>query len=193
MLIRAVSDWSCALIICSKNARVSRVSRQPPCLGQRLPQQAHYEYVSKSRLHLLLRRAAVRPNRFPVVRRTLFKLKQRRRQATHGRLRCAVRPCVARRVSLERNVTARPREQANNEHARDSWSTTTVVVLRQASEGVQRCVATVVANRIAQSGRVGLVGGIVQKTRRFLSQTLPRLGQRSPWSARCMHATRSRI
>jgi hypothetical protein len=43
-----------------------------------------------------------------------------------------------------------------------------VVVLLRASGRVQHCVVTAVANGIAQSGRVGLVGVIGQKTREFL-------------------------
>jgi hypothetical protein len=45
----------------------------------------------------------VRPNRFAVVRRTLFKLKQNRRKAIHGRLQYAIRLCTERRVSLEQS------------------------------------------------------------------------------------------
>jgi hypothetical protein len=40
-----------------------------------------------------------------------FKLEQSRREATHGRLRCAVRLCVAGRVSMRRRVFARRHEQ----------------------------------------------------------------------------------
>jgi hypothetical protein len=43
-------------------------------------------HVTRSRLHLPLRRVAVCPNRFAIVRRTLFKLEKRRREVTHGRL-----------------------------------------------------------------------------------------------------------
>jgi hypothetical protein len=116
----------------SKNARDARVSREPPHLGQRLPCSAQCMHATRSRLHLPLRRVAVRPNRFAIVRRTLFKLKQRHRQATHGRLRCAGRLCVARDVSLSPDSFARQCEHANDEHARDPWSTTAVVVLLRA-------------------------------------------------------------
>jgi hypothetical protein len=71
-------------------------------------------------------------------------------------------------VSLEQNDTARPRKQANNEHARNSWSTTTVVVPLRASRGAQHCGVADVANGMAQSGRVGCVSVIVQKTRELL-------------------------
>jgi hypothetical protein len=71
------------------------------------------------------------------------------------------------RASVVRYDTARPLAGATIENARDSWSTTTVAVLLQASKGVRHGVATVVANGIAQSGRRGCVSAIVQKTRDF--------------------------
>jgi hypothetical protein len=53
------------------------------------------------------------PNSFASVRPTHFKVRQCRREAGHWRLRCAVRLRTARRVSLERNDSAPPRERAN--------------------------------------------------------------------------------
>jgi hypothetical protein len=73
-------------------------------------------------------------------------------------------------MTMEQNDTARPREQANNEHARDACSTTTVVVLLRASEGVRHGVATVVANGFAQAGRVDQVVPNFKKRASFSSQ-----------------------
>jgi hypothetical protein len=66
------------------------------------------------------------------------------------------------------NDTARPREQAHNEHARDSLSTGHVVLVLRASGGVRRCGVADVANGMAQSGRRSFVTAIVQKTHEFL-------------------------
>jgi hypothetical protein len=74
----------------SKNARVSRVSQALRCLGQRLPWYVHYECVTESRPHWLLRRASVRPNSSAEYGRTLLRAKQSRRESATGRLRCAL-------------------------------------------------------------------------------------------------------
>jgi hypothetical protein len=70
-------------------------------------------------------------------------------------------------MSLGRNDTARPREQANNEHARDSRSSRAVVVLLKASETVQNGVETDVANDTAQSQPRHRLVGLFEKVREF--------------------------
>jgi hypothetical protein len=64
----------------SKNARVSRVSREPRRVGQRLSQQAHYVYVTESRPHLLLQRVSACPNSPADDGRTVLKVRRSRRE-----------------------------------------------------------------------------------------------------------------
>jgi hypothetical protein len=84
------------------------------------------------------------------------------------RLRCNIRLCAARRVSVRRDVFARRCEQANTKNASYSWPTRPVVVFLWASGGIRHCGVANVANGVAQSGRRGFVPVMVQKTREFL-------------------------
>jgi hypothetical protein len=105
---------------CSKDARVSRVSQALLCLGQILPQEAQYGYVTQSRLYLLLRRASSRPNSSADVGQTVFKVVQLRRQPAHGRLRvphdCALHgECRADEMVSQGDVSAQILETAVTE------------------------------------------------------------------------------
>jgi hypothetical protein len=113
---------------CSKNARVSRVSQELPRPGRIFAQRVHHTYVTQSRPHLLLRRVLVCRNSIATFRRTLFELARDRHEALNGRLPCAVRLCVAQRVSVVRDDITRPLVCTSIENARDSRSTRAVVV-----------------------------------------------------------------
>jgi hypothetical protein len=73
-----------------QNARVSRVSQALHLLGQRLPRSARCMHATRSRIWSSLRLSWVSSNSIAIVRRTLFKLELSRREATQGRLWCAV-------------------------------------------------------------------------------------------------------
>jgi hypothetical protein len=108
-----------------------------------------------------------RPDESADIGQTLFELTRDRRQAMNGRLPCAVRLCVARRVTIVRDDVARRHDPANTENARDSRSMRVVVVHLKASEIVRHGVATDVAKDTAQSGPRDRLAALFEKAREF--------------------------
>jgi hypothetical protein len=128
-------------------------------------------HATRTRTMLVLGIDCVRLNDSADVRRTIFTLKRDRRQAANGRLPCAIRLCVARRVSIVRDDVARRHDPANTENARDSWSTRAMVIHLKASETVGHGVATDVANDAAQSDPRDRLAVLFEKVREFLPES----------------------
>jgi hypothetical protein len=124
-------------------------------------------YATQTRTKSTLCIAHLRPNESADVGQTLFKLARDRREAVNGRLPCALRLCVAQRVSLVRDDTARRRDCSSIENARDSRSARAMVIHLKASETVRHRVGTGVANDTAQSGPRGRLAALFEKVREF--------------------------